>query len=209
MVKEYQSLNPSNARIEIDYEKDDVKIEYVHNKSPFIICFETFLFPSIIANMLFIIIGLMVYTIIMGEQSSANFIFTNEILLVACYELIIGIWLIINPIIVALIFSKNEKLLKLMPEINYKLALRKPTIAEFNSQDIIDNKCEIPLFSNVGLDYDATEDFSKYLIKVKIVEHGFNNLIKGKKKKLNPYLWKAIFYFKEKPINGKLEVKFK
>ena len=208
MVKEYQSLNPSNARIEIDYEKDDVKMEYVHNPSAFKTCFTTFFIPvSFINFSLIFLVGLIISSLV-KENNNVDFVLTNEMLILACFNIGFLIWIILSPMIIAFIFSRNDKLLKMMPEINYKLARGKPTMAEFNPKDVVDNKCEIPLFYNVGLDYEATEEFSKYLIKVKIIEHGFCNLIKDKKK-LNPYLWKAIFFFKDKPKTGKLEVKFK
>ncbi len=65
------------------------------------------------------------------------------------------------------------------------------------------------MFSNVGLDYEAEKEFSKYLTRVQIKEHDFNMLTRTKKKKPNIYLWKATFYFKQKPKTGKLEVRFK
>lgn len=212
MVKEYQKLNPSNARIEIDYEKNDVKMEYVHHNSAFKTCLYAFFYPSIYINTGIFFIVIVILSIITMPTWTAELATGFEWSDILTMENIIAtsfiLWVIVCPLVLALLFSMNEKLLRMMPEINYKLTLRKPIIAEFNPKDVVDNKCEIPLFSNVGLDYQATQDFNKYIIKVKIMEHGFNDLIKGKKK-LNPYLWKAIFYFKEAPKNGKLEVKFK
>ncbi len=208
MVKEYQKLNPSNARIEIDYEKNDVKMEYVHNNSAFKTCFFAFFQWTILINLILLFIVMIIYTIIITPPSTSETIWRDIFTLENCIALTFFIWIIVTPTILALIFSKNEKLLKMMPEINYKLALRKPTLAEFKPEDVMGNKCEIPLFRNIGLDYQATGDFNKYLTKVKINEHGFNDLIKGKKK-LNPYLWKAMFYFKQAPKTGSLEVMFK
>jgi len=82
--------------------------------------------------------------------------------------------------------------------------------------------CEIPVFSNVILKYDATKDFSKQLKFFEIEEYKFK-YYKGKPKKklsksgkkdrrekmLNEWIWYARFYFKEKPKSGKLEVLFK
>lgn len=81
--------------------------------------------------------------------------------------------------------------------------------------------CEIPLFSNVLLDYEAKGDFSRYLEFFEIREHSFRywrgrrkrNKIRRKKNKprheVNEWLWYAKFYFKEKPRTGSLEVLFK
>lgn len=73
---------------------------------------------------------------------------------------------------------------------------------------------EIPLFSNVYLDYEAEEEFADYLTEVDIREHDIKYIkTKGlfrKKKTLIPnvYLWKATFKFKKKPIKGYLKVSF-
>ncbi len=75
---------------------------------------------------------------------------------------------------------------------------------------------EIPLFKNILLEYEAKKDFSKYLSYFEIREYNFK-YIKGKtikkamksKKSVNEYLWYARFYFKKKPIDGKLVVLFR
>ena len=73
---------------------------------------------------------------------------------------------------------------------------------------------ELPLFKNVYLDYKASKDFGKQLERVEIKEHDFDELIKSKnrkerdkvKSKGQVFLWKATFYFKEIPKEGKLEI---
>lgn len=62
---------------------------------------------------------------------------------------------------------------------------------------------EIPLFKNVVLSYEATEDFSKYLQRVEIREHEFQ--YKGEK---TQWLWKAKFIFSKIPKTGMLIGKF-
>lgn len=94
---------------------------------------------------------------------------------------------------------------------------------------------ELPLFKDIQLDYRATEEFSKYLVKVEIREHPFMEFerkLKHKtiekfdavdkngtesrvtwesydKKKPNQWLWYARFYFKEVPKSGFLEIRWK
>jgi len=73
---------------------------------------------------------------------------------------------------------------------------------------------EIPLFKNIYLDYSAKKGFSKNLLKMEIVEHPFNQIVRktrrGKEKITKTlkqvYLWKAVFYFKQIPKDGSLEV---
>jgi len=73
---------------------------------------------------------------------------------------------------------------------------------------------EIPLFSNIYLDYEAEEEFADYLTEVDIREHDIKYIkTKGlfrKKKTLIPnvYLWKATFKFKKKPTKGFLKINF-
>lgn len=75
---------------------------------------------------------------------------------------------------------------------------------------------EIPLFNNVMLEYIVKKDFSKYLSYFEIKEYNFKYVRAGtikkamkSKKKVNESLWYAKFYFKKKPLNGKLMVLFK
>jgi hypothetical protein len=88
-------------------------------------------------------------------------------------------------------------------------------LAIFFPKDVKNNKIEIPMFQNIFLDYDASEDFSKYLESIEIKEHPFNiirrinNKLKKKTKLFpNEWLWKAEFKFSKKPKICKLVVEF-
>lgn len=78
----------------------------------------------------------------------------------------------------------------------------------------VNKQIEIPLFKNIYLDYKATKGFSKNLLKMKIIEHPFTHIVrKGRRRKemitktkKQVYLWKAVFYFKQIPKDGQLEV---
>ena len=93
-----------------------------------------------------------------------------------------------------------------MPKLQ-KFGTRRFYIAEFKPENVKDNKIEIPLYSNVFLEYKAEEEMSEYLERIEITEHEFNYFIKSKKTK-NQYLWKCIFYFSEIPKDGILKVRF-
>lgn len=80
--------------------------------------------------------------------------------------------------------------------------------------------CELPVFTNIILNFEATKDFSKYLKEFEIEEHKFKYYQERRKKKskmrkkkrdksINEWLWYARFYFSAKPKTGKLEVLFK
>lgn len=76
---------------------------------------------------------------------------------------------------------------------------------------------EVPLFSNIYMDYEAEEEFSDYLESFEIKEHDFTyyptrglRLARFKRNKRkgvpNVYLWKAVFKFRKKPTKGFLKV---
>ena len=83
--------------------------------------------------------------------------------------------------------------------------------------------CELPIFNNIILDYNATKDFSKYLKLFEIKEHNFKYYVKPNKVKrlmkknkkilkgleLNETMWYARFYFKQKPKSGKITIIYK
>ncbi len=81
---------------------------------------------------------------------------------------------------------------------------------KFFSKDVLDSVVIIPKFKNIELDYKTTGDFNKYLTKIKIREYreGKINIKTGKikKEKMDDLIWYAIFYFKNKPKKGYLEV---
>jgi hypothetical protein len=109
--------------------------------------------------------------------------------------------------------KKIPELNKMMTSVNYSATFRKCPESKI---------IELPLFSNVFLDYRATKQFSKYLDKVEIREHPFDSLIRNKrrdrlkkkrrkkyKKGKNFFLWRARFIFKEVPKTGFLEIRWK
>jgi len=82
--------------------------------------------------------------------------------------------------------------------------------------------CELSVFSNIVLNYDAKKEFGKYLNFIEIEEHKFKYWEDKPKKKmtkkqkenrikrmLNDWIWYARFYFKKKPTTGQLEVLYR
>ena len=90
------------------------------------------------------------------------------------------------------------------------LKRKKKKYIKFTPEDVENNMVEIPLFSNVELDYKTDGDFSDKLERIKIREHQYHKYKRGKvgKKKVKLGDWYARFYFKDKPENGYLEVIF-
>jgi hypothetical protein len=205
----YQSKNPSNSCIYIHHRsKKPVKFSYPNKKSPFRIVFRTFFALWIFLNMFLAIPNLILFSIYRGEIQ-------EEILNIMTFPFIlIVLHLFFIPLISTFILIKNDKLLSYMPEINRKLSLipfgthNYKKITKLNSTIF-----EIPIFYNVFLDYKATKEFSKYLIKVEITEHDFKVIKKNvfnKKQKTTQQdnIWKAKFIFSRIPKTGHLEMFF-
>lgn len=127
------------------------------------------------------------------------------------YEFIMaGIWILIffgTLKILHFFFVKTKKGQKWFPRIN-KIIFDKKYSVEF-SDCPADKKIEIPLFKNIYLDYEATQEFSDYLQRIEIREHDFSYKVKKKDKPMkNVLLWKATFFFSKQPKEGKLTVRF-
>jgi len=127
----------------------------------------------------------------------------------------IGVWLlsfIISIYSLKYIFVNTAWGNKKFPKLNAKISNEKH-YALFEPKEVGDNLfIEIPLFKNIELSYEATKEFSDYLSRVEIIEHPFNTIhktIKGKKYiDKGIFLWRARFYFSQKPLDGVIEVKW-
>ncbi|HEY5631650.1 MAG TPA: hypothetical protein VIR31_05945 [Nitrososphaeraceae archaeon] len=198
----HQLENPNNARINIDYskEKAEVKFDYVGTSSYYTIVKNFFL-------KVWYYRGLCILGIIPTFFLCLNLIPINTIQKQITWIVLASLYLIVPPYFLAFILSKNKRFIKILPKLQYFFS-KNFYYCEFKSDAVNDNKIEIPLYANIGLDYQAYDDFSRYLLKVDIIEHPFMMYVKNKKKR-NEYLWKCTFYFSQKPKNGILKVRFK
>lgn len=87
---------------------------------------------------------------------------------------------------------------------------RKKKYRKFYSKDVLSKIIIIPEFANVELDYKTNGDFSKYLERITIREYKEQKIKvrsrKTSKLKVDVFKWYAIFYFKEEPKDGFMEV---
>jgi len=123
----------------------------------------------------------------------------------------------IPPIIIHILFEKP--LTNLFPVFNGFIGTKRRRV--FKPNDVWHNDkygyyCELPLFKNVVLNYEAKKDFSKYLKFFEIKEHKFQvrkveKRKKGKKRNRNidNSMWYARFYFSQKPLTGEVEIIYK
>ena len=217
----YLDVIPANARVIVDYTKppkDRVMFSYprewTYNKAVWKENLPTFytIWWLLVITFVGVPILIMEYckrqSIELSMLSHPAFMKEELIWIFSITGLILLIPLLIN-----FILSRNPVIYgKLIPRLNFFMARSSMKYIMFEPKDVNDNKTVIPIFSNVYLDYKATEDFDKYLEKVEVLELPFSywkGTKKGKPKlEKNDYKFRAVFYFKDKPKTGNLEVKF-
>lgn len=203
MKAKYQLDDPNNARVFINYKdkKNPIKFEYVGNRHSFTILFIT-IYTLWFFNGIFLIVAptIVLLSYLLKDANTliaiANVLFTFELLFVI-------------PIFVVFIFYHNPKLMRLIPNIWFMMPGSPLYVKTIKPEDIKNNKFEIPLFKNIGLNYVAKKEFSKYLERVEIVEHEFKAFKNRRKQIPQDILWKATFYFSKKPKTGELKIEFK
>lgn len=86
------------------------------------------------------------------------------------------------------------------PLLNFKISkmffMEKSLV--INPEILHDNKFIIPSFDNIGLEYEASKDFSKFLRRIEV-----RNIFVG-----TDEFWQCIFVFRKKPKSGELSIKY-
>lgn len=219
-MKEYKGNTTANARIRIDYsekKKPVVSFSYPSKKHQF----HGSMFPTIL--FFFTLISLVFYEgFNLGSGNAANpLTATNPLLAVSSIFFLLFVFPLIASSMIYYPFKDFWS--NIYPR--YQAMLARKKLAIFKSKDVIENEngiyCEIPVFTNIVMDYKANKDFAKYLNLFEIKEHKFvyyrkrpkkmnpKRFADWKRKTINEWVWYARFYFKQKPIKGKLEVLFK
>jgi hypothetical protein len=136
-----------------------------------------------------------------------NIDITLELLIIAFFIDLLVLTFFVNNLVTKILI-KQKWYQKWLPKYMAGNKNRKKKYYKFNKEDVIDNVIIIPDFKNVELIYNTKGDFSKQLIKIKIREHRHREYKKQKvgKLKVNNYKWYALFFFKQKPKDGFLEV---
>ncbi len=238
MSELYKDIIPANANIEIEYGKESkVKFSYpinwtyrkavLHRAFPTILTFFMLAFMKLLSFILWaFILPLWIYVLVIKNIDIALYNeTTNAIIQIATFLFnhsdlivdILGIFFLFSfmfPFILAL----NKNLLSVvMPKAGYysTVLIGKSKEKIFITKDMENNRCIIPNFKNIFLNYKATEDFGKYLKKVKILSYDFKFHIRLRfgfffhhSKKNNDLIYYAVFEFTEKPLNGYLECKY-
>lgn len=215
-MRKFQSLNPSNSRIFINFKNKDnpVSFEYPDKSSAFSIVY----FPLVLTWSMIQVFILFLFTpfiIFLLNKIAWEMIPVTPVIgaigsfFIIYFSLMFGI-----PVIISWIIINNENLLREMPLINKNISL----IFNWHFNRIFIDKLnyrvyEIPLFDNVFMKYKATKDFGRLLEKIEVTEHDFYCISVGifskkEKKVKNVDYWKVKFYFKNIPKSGYLKVDY-
>ena len=232
----YKDYLPANARILVDYRaKEKVKfsypIEWTYWKAvrkralPIVMSFIALIFLHFAIYISIVVIPYFLIYLYLNPityyvqshwvtydfsyiLSFVGFIAGIELLIILCIPSIITIYLALN----------KERLGKWIPLLGYWNTKLRGRIKEkiFTSEDIIENKVIIPIFSNIFLRYECTGDFDKFLDKIEILEIPFSYkkfgmflpFLRKIKREKNDLEFRAVFYFSQKPVNGNMEVLF-
>jgi len=236
-MREEKGDSPKNARIKIDYSKEKPKVTFSYPSKAHQM--EGSMFSTIFIAWIFITfiivsisgIGVDNYkktNNITEEQVDEEFTYLSlkeEIKNLSPLEIIIILQMLIMPFLIYFPFRKFWR--NVYPK--YQAFGSKKKIAKLDKNDVRMSDegyyCEIPVFNNIVLNYEATQDFSEYMDLFEIKEYKFKyylkeNIIKRllktktgkedlKKRQLNEHIWYARFYFSKRPKTGFLEVIYK
>jgi hypothetical protein len=245
LTETYHDYIPANARIVIDYAaKQKVKFTYpvewtfwkavnrrgLLNYVAFWIGIHVKIVQVVMAILALPVTIFVGWRVVWSFINEVEEVVTTETVIVSNPVLVIRtnfLWFtaffcyfFLPPIIVcySLAFFNKELFSRLTPSIGKWVALLYGNAKQkvFVSEEVLpDNSVLIANFKNFFLDYEATEEFSKYLVRVEILEFQqqivsseFFRFWRLKSAKSNEWFWYARFFFSQKPTKGQLKVVF-
>lgn len=241
MTETYKEYLPLNARVIVDYTKEQkvtfsYPVEMTYEKAvwkrgfqiilSFWLALHGYVLNILLPFFLLFFFGFLMYLGFEGTHTITSVTggWKNSLLcmglLIVCLVYIFGI-----PAMFNYFASKRKEFYAgLIPKMGYWKSKMSPVVneKEFIPIDVIENVVVIPQFNNVYLHYEADGEFNEYLEKIEIWELPFNLRIKihplmgwwvkpllsikdGEK---NSFEFRAVFHFKQKPMNGKLVVTY-
>ena len=219
MNKAYRDYIPGNARIIIDYKKDEkvrfsYPIEWTYWKAVWERAVHTFFSFFRILSIPILVVAFLIYkirfdTFVVNPSGTITYVRLGYFIIYG--YVVYMVWLYVLPLLVCYVLALDKELFsRVLPRLSVfvtKVGSRAKFV-EFIPSDVEDNKVMIPSFSNVFLDYKATEDFSRYFDRLEILELPFSFYKSKRRKVRNDFFFSAVFYFSKKPKTGSLEVKF-
>ena len=220
-MERFSEDNTRNARIRINYNKNPkVKFSYPNIKnyeegSTYIEFMMVWTLVIVIMYSTFLLISPFLEYAFSKASSDINYTIYSMLGDFLINSFIVFIFLGV-PFLVTKVLSKPlkrfypkwQKIKHIVFGFYYEITLNK------NHLRIEKNKIylEIPMFSNVFLEYIAKKDFRKYLDYFEIKEYNLKEASKvfSRKKEIHSLdiFWYARFYFKKEPKEGEIKVKF-
>lgn len=216
-MKSHSDNTTQNARIHINYKTGDVAFGYPNGKNGGSSLTDRLitLYAALLLGVLFAILPLLciwaLFSLLNQPFTLPQSIEINPQPMLSNKQITDTYLFFFTPIMLVLPIALDEKRFsRLYPKIGYWLhrisRVWKP-INVYEVKSVEGKVVELPFFDNVFLHYEATDDFSKYLEKVDIVEHPFRKESVFSKRN-NDRLWKAVFTFTEQPKLGALRIEF-
>lgn len=212
-MRKFQSLNPSNSRVFINFnnKENPVSFEYPDKSSAFSVIYFPIAMAWSVIQVIFLFVNIPTIIFILSGIAMDG----TEIMIFGLATILGFLFFMFSiPALITWIILSNKELLKKMPLINTGIS----KIGSWSYNRVFVNKLdskiyEIPVFDNVFIEYHAKGDFGKYLDRIEVTEHDFYCISVGmfskkEKKVRNTDYWKVKFYFKRIPKEGYLKVDY-
>jgi hypothetical protein len=213
----FQEMTPNDARIYINFmnKKKPVSFQYPSKESTFSLIMWLIGGNWAIIILIILLVNLPLTLILLPIDSTPkNSIDSSEVgTFIALFPSIL-IFLFLIPLLITLIIISNKSFLKQIPKIMQRMELFfKRGYNQVIVKNLKSKKYTLPIFSNIFLEYKATEDYGKYLKKIEVKEYDFwtikRHITNRKKDKVKQTeYWKADFIFTEVPKKGELKLTF-
>jgi hypothetical protein len=207
-------ISPLNSRIMVDYEKKDIKFSYPGGPGSL----KTRM--GIIGGMIFLPIAALFLS---GFFISAVLHSMPEIIYAYNHpnhadavEGILGFVKIFGVIAVAtattlfisyIVSTKYKYFASTFPKLQFKIYSVVSGVKEIRIKKLDSDEFILPTFSNVVLDYELKGDFADKIKYVNVIDYPYKLYYKGECHNILK-MWKAIFKFKERPVNGSMVLRF-
>lgn len=206
--------SPLNARIMVDYDKKDIKFSYpggsgsVLARLSIISSFASglaLIFAVVIFFSLNIINSIPEIIQIFNHPNPVDGV--NGVLMVyRIFGLFAGS-LVASTIISYIIAWKYEYFASTFPKLQYFVYSKIYGVKEIHIKKIDSDEFILPTLKNIVLDYELKGDFADKIKYVNIVDYPYDLYLNGILHK-NLRMWKAVFKFKKRPVNGSMVLRF-
>lgn len=203
MGEKFNGQNFHNNAVDVDFVRRTVHFKPLKDMGFFA---HYFLYLTVLWIVFFIFSAY-----VLGVLSIVYIIFFPKIFVSWQFGLVGFFILLVIPSFVALFYSfmffDPVWRVNVFPKANYHwhtlisslcFGFDKEKLLTVNPDAVIDKRFFLPYFDNVGLDYEASGDFSRFLLRIRII-----NLFE-----IDTGDWFCVFEFSEQPVHGSLKLRY-